>query len=367
MVKHKIFLNSTIGLCMALCSLYPTPSSAVSKSSEKELAQGDGEVTEEILTDETAAQEEVVDTEENVATITADGDFLVPTYLLPVAEEKTSLSSETNSNTSIKKTITTTTTTTTTTKETPIYVVSNDKNPAQSTPDKEPVNTPLVDDTPVIDVQSKTTQTNTAAIPYNIGTGHQAAATPQQKNREKPIVPETPSISKTALVNTTRPILIPLAPLPKIEEPEPTVPTHVRKIVPSIYADQMLTALEENKHPDFIMPQEIKVSFYKNASHFSGQTIKWIKAFSASAMNDPRLIVQVRLSTLNPSIQQKRLSIIQNTLIGNGLSPHQIQVVFTKRPADSLVLRTTTKPEHTQVSIQSSKTGRRVEKRTTKW
>jgi hypothetical protein len=115
------------------------------------------------------------------------------------------------------------------------------------------------------------------------------------------------------------------------------------------------------------MPQEIKVSFYENASHFSGQTIKWIKAFSVSAMNDPRLIVEVRLSTQNPSVQQKRLSIIQNTLVGNGLSPHQIQVIFTDRPADSLILRTALKPELAQVSGLNEKKGRRSQKQTMRW
>ena len=391
MAKQKLFLHSTIGLCLSFSLLCPTLATASSPLFDNEPAQGDGDPSEEILTEavtetETTAKEDATDSDEDVATITAEGDFLVPTYLLPVAEENTAVASNTEENVSVTKKITTTTTTTTTTQELPIYVVSDTSNTdtTQNDVDNTKAAEVIIEPIPaaVVDVHTKSAesvieepvkpvqvQQTTPALPHNIGSGYHTSTTSIKKKEETKIsvAPETPTAPAVDHSAPTRPILIPLAPLPKVAEPEPILQPHVRKIVPSEYADKMLTALEDNKHPDFIMPQEIKVSFYKNASHFSGQTIKWIKAFSVNAMNDPRLIVQVRLSTQTPTIQQKRLSVIQNTLIGNGLSPHQIQVVFTERPADSLVLRTMTKPEHTQVSVKTTKTERRTKKQTTRW
>lgn len=390
MVKQRIFLQSAIGLSFGLSLLCPAFVMASSDVLDEGLAQGDGDPAEDVLV-ETAIEAEPADADEDVATITAEGDFLVPTYLLPVAEEEAQVVSQTDNNVSVKKTITTTTTTTT--KEVPVYVVSASSSKTVSTDSavssKEGKSTSVMDVHTQVAEKSKMAsevgktelsnqgngQKKAPVITHNIGAGYNAPK-PLVQNGVKsatlseptlPSVPSVPSVSGSVQTVQARPVLVPLAPLPKMAEPEPVVEPHVRKIVPSQYADKMLTALEDNKRPDFIMPQEIKVSFYKNASHFSGQTIKWIKAFSVSAMNDPRLIVEVRLSTQNPSVQQKRLSIIQNTLIGNGLSPHQIRVIFTNRPADSLILRTMPKPELAQVSVSDAKKRQRGEKRTTRW
>lgn len=387
MVKQRIFLQSAIGLSFGLSLLCPAFVMASSDVFDEGLAQGDGDPAEDVLV-ETAIEAEPTDADEDVATITAEGDFLVPTYLLPVAEEEAQVASQTDNNVSVKKTITTTTTTTT--KEVPVYVVSASSSKVggadfavsskegKSTPVMD-VHTQVAEKSKMVSEVGKTDQLNQGngqkkapVITHNIGAGYNAPK-PLVQNGVKsvtlsePTLPSVPSVLAPSQAVQARPVLVPLAPLPKMAEPEPAVEPHVRKIVPSQYADKMLTALEDNKRPDFIMPQEIKVSFYKNASHFSGQTIKWIKAFSVSAMNDPRLIVEVRLSTQNPSVQQKRLSIIQNTLIGNGLSPHQIRVIFTNRPADSLILRTMPKPELFQVSVFDTKKRQRGEKRTTRW
>ncbi len=72
MVKHKFFFTSAIGICMILGALCAYPVCA-------ELAQGDGDPNEtaELLTDE---KEDTA--EDAVATITAEGDFLLPTYII---------------------------------------------------------------------------------------------------------------------------------------------------------------------------------------------------------------------------------------------------------------------------------------------
>ena len=379
MLKQRIFLKSTIGLCFSLCLLCPTLAKASSYVFDEEVAQGDGDPVEEVVA-EVATKEEATDVDEDVATITAEGDFLVPTYLLPVVEDGEKVVSDVKADVSVTKKVTTTTTTTT--KEVPIYVVSKVSEVKQSEEGGNDVSSDVLKAPSVVDVHTQALGTDekiqpqpvdvsqkASKIVHNIGTGYNTSKVLVENDvkPQAPVVPAAPVVSEDLQVSQVRPVLIPLAPLPKEAEVEPATPQPVRKIIPSEYADKMLSALEKKQRPDFIMPQEIKVSFYKNASHFSGQTIKWIKAFSVSAMNDPRLVVQVRLSTQMPGVQQKRLSIIQNALIGNGLSPHQIQVIFTNRPADSLVLRTIVKPEDSQVSVRNVKIGRRVEKRTARW
>ena len=321
---------------------------------------------------------------------------------LPAEPTETSTVSQTTSavqtaENEITTTTTTITTTTTTSQDLPIYNVSQNKVVETSVPSKsdKPAKTPISETTKNTDSTIKTVVTSektilpkivpadikpVAAEPTlptrearNIGSGYAnrtIAPVPMDKT-VKPAMPTIPTPQKVETVQKpaeeTRPILIPLAELPKAAQKEPDIETPTRKIIPSEYADRMLSAVSANTRPDFIMPQEIKVSFYKDATAFSGQTIKWIKAFSLTALNDPRLIVQVRLSNCSPDIQYKRLQIVKNTLIGNGLSPHQIQIVTTNRPADSLILRTIEKPELARQSIRKSGSGKRVEKRTTKW
>ncbi len=380
MAKQQILLSSAIGLCFGAALLYAATPLAENIPADYGIAQGDGEPDENSLETTTPGDmEELSDGDEDVATITAEGDFLVPTYLLPVEEElkeEPVVQNNVADNVSVTKTITTTTTTTTTTEELPIFDVSSksDKKPAETVK----LSVPSVKSEAGAEEKTVSKQVSTAQqAPRYIGTGH---AAPSKQSVQPTVVPTSdipvipvnltpaPIVPKTPVVSVPEhPILVPLAPLPKVAEPEPIIETPTRKVIPSEYADRVLATFNQNERPDFIMPQEIKVSFYRNASEFSGQTIKWIKAFSVGALNDPRLIVQVRLSVYNPAVQQKRLSVVRNTLIGAGLSPHQIQVVFTNRPTDSLILRLMDKPEAVSVSIRQSKAGRRVEKRTTKW
>lgn len=364
MVKQKIFLSSALGLCLGFCLFYtPCAPAAISVPAGFELSQGDGDPSEEIPA-ELLTDEKDETSEDAVATITAEGDFLLPTYLLPVEGENADTQTANNEMVEVGTTTTTTTTitTTTTTQDQPVVAAAQANEPANT-------NAAVSDELAVVNVSEGSAKPAEPQTPRAIGSGYTnrlIAASSQQSENVLTPAPAAPATPATSSAQAT-PILIPLAALPATPEPDPVVEPHERKVIPSEYADQMLHALGRNEHPGFIMPREIKVSFYKNATDFSGQTLKWIKAFSINALNDPRLIIQVRLSRKNPSIQYKRLSVIKNTLIGSGLSPHQIQIVYTARPSDSLVLRLTDKPEAAQVTIRKSGSGRRIEKRTTKW
>lgn len=153
----------------------------------------------------------------------------------------------------------------------------------------------------------------------------------------------------------------------KVEKEDLNIPAPQYKVVPSVVADQVLADAQNNTKSSALMPHDIKVSFYPNSAEFSGQTVKWIKVFSLQALNDPRYVVQVRLSTKNPDIQQKRLYVIQQLFENSGLSAHQIVVDYVVRPADSLVLRLVERPENVQLEKVHLKNGKTKVKKTINW
>lgn len=344
MVKQKLFFTSALGICMILGALNMYPVRA-------EIAQGDGDPNEtaELLTDEKD------DTAEDaVATITAEGDFLLPTYLLPVEGETASNDMiEVKEGDSTKTTTTKTTTTKTTTQELPIVLTSSTKTTSPAL--AEDINIDI-DVASLSATAAGTTQSTSGRAPKQLGTGHTTGGTTTTTTSSR--------VTKTA---RTTPILIPLAPLPEAPAVEPTPDKYVRHVVPSEYADQFLSASAQGEKPGFIMPQEIKVSFYENATDFSGQTLKWIKAYAKSALADPRLVVEVRVSNQDPEIQYKRLALIRNTLMSNGLSSHQIRMIQTNREPNSLVLRTALKTDPKQTVVTKSTTGKKIEKQTISW
>ncbi len=275
-------------------------------------AQGDGDPTEL-----TAADLNGTDTD--TALLTAEGDFIVPTYLLPTQTQPQSM---------------------------PVMTVSQ----TIETPEM-PLYQTTVKQTPVA-VKSGRLVTP-VAVPTKSAPIAQVPPT------------QTPKVSGTI---EKKPLLLPLAPIIEDDITDSTDNlVKERRVVPSGLADTLLDNLERNEASDFLLPHEIKVSFYKNATALSGQTLKWIKAFALQTIRDPRRIVEIRISQENPAIQAKRLAIIKNALLGTGLSTHQILVSYTKRPADSFVIRAANKNENIDIEHQTTASGRTIEKRTIRW
>ncbi len=462
MFNKKILFSTTLYSLIGMAFLYTPPAVAdgFSPVFDLEIAQGDGdpeEVDPDMLLSETVedkqlqselkADEKEEASDEAVATITAEGDFVVPTYLLPVEENPQALQKETSSkevvtqattqepvvsdkpvasnepvvSAPVQKTVTVTTTKTVK-KELPIVVTKDTQliplSPAEAARLKQ-------------EEQQKTVssvQEEVKEEPSTASVEEPQTASPSQTRTEsvqkKEVVSQkntksdsdtstnatkkaTQSTSKDTVANdetldidallareqdhdisvmrtnglrqrrgvisketlpSNKPLLLPLAPLPEMnKDSEGILEPRVPHIVPSEYADQMLEAVSANTEMPFIMPQEIKVSFYPNATEFSGQTIKWIKAFSAAALNDPRKVIDIRISRQDKPLQYKRYLVIRNTLIGSGLSTHQIQITYTNRSPNSLILRMIQKPEETETIVSKSALGRSTEKKATKW
>lgn len=292
---------------------------------EFSIAQGDGDPTE-------LTAEEVASAEEDVALLTAEGDFVVPTYLLPTQEETP-----------------------------PAPVV----NVAQTAPETPRTQMPVS-----VQPLNETTAVTQRQTPVNLGTNHllPPVVKPQELTSAQTTSPAPTGTSRVSGTIEKKPLLLPLAPVAQTTTDEiPSVPTKERRVVPSALADTLLNNLEQNTGTNFLLPHEIKVSFYKNATALSGQTLKWIKAFALQTIQDPRLVVEIRMSQTNPSIQAQRLAVVKNALLGTGLSTHQIRVSYTKRPADSFVIRAVEKNDNVDITQNTTASGKTIEKRTIKW
>ena len=356
-------------LLVCACSLFsyaPFFTSNAFASNSLEIAQGDGDPIEVTAEEQLLAAQKLADEEsEETATITAEGDFLLPTYLLKTTDE------------TVNKTKTSST-------DESLFASSSEKKPIVS---KKVVNvkkktqtdlpvvmikqTELIPVNEQMEVERKLTgsTTQTQKI-YNQVTKKTGSQRNLDKASKQSLTSSTDDeISNILAGNETqqptegeqtkkKPLLLPLKGGKKTIKTENTdefIPRPRLKTYSSAYADKVLEAARMNQELPLIMPMDLKVTFYPNAADFSGQTIKWLKVFSLKALQDPRYVIEVRLSKENLMLQQKRLFVIQKILANSGLSSHQLVVDYVKRPKDSLVLRMVKKEPNVSVRSHTKK------------
>ena len=255
--------------------------------------------------------------EEAVATVTADGDFLLPTYLLPgetANVERTTTIEKIYEKPSLQpKTI-----------QNQIVVQDQIIEQERNVEAKQDVTGRQTARTTVVDRQEQRARQD------ELDTLLRQA---EEEGYRRGIR------EGTKKVEVPKKLLIPLAPLPSVEKAEPALPPHQRAVIHGEYADQMVGSLKSGDPLAFKMPHELKIIFYPKASAFSGQTLKWIKGFALAAVDDPRLIVEVRASCAEADLQATRLKLVKDALKGAGLSTHQIVINYTNRPVDTMLLR----------------------------
>lgn len=317
-----------------------------------EIAQGDGDPREMYAQERLFAEKKLAD--DDVATVTAEGDFVVPSYLLQTVDELP-IDDSVQISTVVERDL-------------PIVVV------------KQTEVTPVVEQMEVerrltgssaqtqkiysdaLRRQQPTKQKmgaeNKNVVQKQVAVENITVAQKQPVVKNKPIQPVKKEVLKSAdddinailageyqseksSVENKKPLLLPLKGTQKVVKKtvDETLPKPRMKTYSSIYADKIIEAVQTNEKLPLIMPMDLKVTFYPNASDFSGKTIKWIKAFSYKALQDPRYVIQIRLSKEDPYLQEKRLYLVQKILAGSGLSSHQMVVDYVERPKDSLILR----------------------------
>ncbi len=363
MGQKKLFL------LVCVCSLLNYATVFNTKAHAFEPAQGDGDPVEVSSLDLLQAEQKLADEEsEKTATITAEGDFLLPTYLVNSTQESSSskeieptdqslFSPTKKANTSSKKVVSVSKKTET---ELPVVMIKQ---------------TELIPVSEQMEVEKKLTgSTQQTRQFYNNATQRQTGkggAATLKKSEHSVFSPANDDISTilegvsnesentlTLEKGAKKPLLLPLRGTKKISKKisdDEIVAQPKLKTYSSIFADKVLEAAQTGQDLPLIMPMDLKVSFYPNAADFSGQTIKWLKAFSYRALQDPRYVIEVRLSKDDLILQQKRLFVIQKILANEGLSSHQLVIDYVNRPKDSLILRMVKKEPSVGMRSRSKK------------
>jgi len=188
-------------------------------------------------------------------------------------------------------------------------------------------------------------------------------------------VPETMIVHNTASQQHTfsprkgieceddTPLLTPLPPL-KIPQSESDIPPKRIYFKKSGLADQAI-AVATAAPSGIGMPREIRITFYPEQSTFSVQALKWVKSFAIHVVNNPTLLIEIRISEQNPKIQRKRLSILLQILKEEGVSAHQIRLYKTGREENTILMGYVNNPEYTTVRNNQKLTER--DQKTINW
>lgn len=117
------------------------------------------------------------------------------------------------------------------------------------------------------------------------------------------------------------------------------------------------TAFQSKQPEKDIVPTELRLTFKPNSSEISAQSIKWIKAFGQKAKKDIQNAVEVRMSNIDPDLQEKRFALIHSTLTGVGMEDVQVIPVMTDRTPHTIVLRMIVLPEEGYTEYTSENGG----------
>ena len=314
-MRYKFLYKSIISSVLASGVLFITPAAFADgdpmELDEIQIVEFEKNEKNTLLPDE-----ENIQTEDAVATVTADGDFLLPTYLLPgdtaTIERTTTVEQVYETPRVIRE------------KEVVVPVAVADALKTATASEETDKKIVYEED----ELEELLKQTMPAPV-LKLGEGHKVK---EAKKVAQPVPPKK--------------LLIPLAPVPTVQPDEGEVlPVKERVITPSGYADKMVDSIKADEKLPFLMPHEIRITFYPDASTFSGQSLKWIKAFALAALKDPRLVVELRASCANADLQDARLTLVKGALQSAGLSTHQIVVNYTNRPVDTMLLRAVPRQE----------------------
>ena len=89
-----------------------------------------------------------------------------------------------------------------------------------------------------------------------------------------------------------------------------------------------------------IVPTELKLSFNKERAEISGQTLRWLKAFSEKSLKD-NYYLQVRLDGSAPAeLQKKRLNLLYTIFANHGVDINKVDTAFSNVEPNTFIIRT---------------------------
>lgn len=106
----------------------------------------------------------------------------------------------------------------------------------------------------------------------------------------------------------------------------------------SFYETIQETKQEQAKNK--IIPSELKLSFQPDRAEISGQTLRWLKAFSEKAKEE-KTYLQIRLDATAPiELQRKRLNLLYTIFMNNGVDFSKVDTVFSLTEPNAFIIRT---------------------------
>lgn len=315
-------------------------------------------------------------TNEKIPTITAEGGFLLPTYVLPEANQGPTASTvaAVDANNPWRGE-----------EQAAVPSPARSVNPVKIAGMAQPAETnqQLNMDTQLlqnIEQQYRDTTQLLADTAKRLAALENGVNDLKEKNTQ--LTQTAPASAPAAVREPVRrqPLLLPLAPVQAEKtEAKPAAVTPVRVQPDKVfYIDYVLSVLDRvNNQPvtysesdDMVLrsiPQELKLNFLPNSADISTQSFKWIKAFSYHPKKSMADIVEVRMSSQDLELQSRRFALIKGALLSNGLSPRQIRFVLTDRDPDSIVLRNVKVQPEQEVFYERQKNGTYTPQIIQKW
>lgn len=106
----------------------------------------------------------------------------------------------------------------------------------------------------------------------------------------------------------------------------------------SFYETIQETQKEQAKNK--IIPSELKLYFQPERAEISGQTLRWLKAFSEKAKEN-HTYLQIRLDATAPiDLQRKRLNLLYTVFMNNGVDFKKVDTVFSLTEPNTFIIRT---------------------------
>ena len=123
----------------------------------------------------------------------------------------------------------------------------------------------------------------------------------------------------------------------------------------------LFSVFEKSKSASKILPAEIRLSFQPGRAEISGSTLRWVQAFANKVIEDPSVILEIRIDrTSSFELQQKRLNLLHNILTNKGVDYGKINTVFTSREPNSFIIRTLRISEDKENTAQENNKGQNL-------
>lgn len=175
-----------------------------------------------------------------------------------------------------------------------------------------------------------------------------ANATTSEVFREKPTT-QVFYPHKNIQTSNSAPILTPLDPIPPA--PEPVLELPKKSQHKSLYVTKLLAKETGKTKGNVQIPQDMRLIFEPHSARLAESVVKWLTAYSLHIQKNPNLVLNIRVSNKDWSLQQARLGLVIKLLIEKGLSSKQIQIFQSDRDPDTMIISAETNPNQTKIVV----------------